>query len=220
MAQTSRKTIVKKKTTSRAIPKKAPEVNGSTALAPATLKSFGKWETYHPGFAFTRYWWDGEGPRKGITPWIQKKLQPGDDPQFGQAAKAEILLPQTAPGDYADLDFLLKRFDETLPPFEHHAMIQVKLSLDPEEPWHVGYERVRSFARAHFAKRFPIVLVAHIPGVAGLDDNGSHVHCIVLSRPVTINGLGGACHRLCSDRGYEEALVAWQAWATAEEGAA
>ncbi len=212
MAQT-----VRKKPTSRTVAKKIVNATSSTAPASAVLKSFGKGDADHPGFAFTRYWWDGEGAREGIAPWIHKKLQPGDDPEFDKAARAEILLPATAPSDYADLEFLLKRFDDTLPPFERHAMIQAKLSLDHEKPWHVEYERVRGFARSHFAKRFPIILVAHIPNVAGLDGNGSHVHCIVLSRPVTINGLGGACHRLCSDRGYEEALAAWQAWAAGEE---
>ncbi|MXO67181.1 hypothetical protein GRI91_15570 [Altererythrobacter endophyticus] len=177
---------------------------------PATFKSFGKGDGDHPGFAFTRYWWEGEGLREGITPWVLKKLRLGDDPVFGQAARAEVLLPPTAPADYADCAFLLKRFDETRPSFEKHAMVQAKLSLDPSEPWHVGYERARGFVRAHFAVRFPVILVAHVPGVAGLEGYGNHVHCIVLPRPVTINGLGGTCHRLCSDRGYNEALEAWQ----------
>jgi len=100
-------------------------------------------------------------------------------------------------------------------------MIQVKLALDPDEPWHAGYERVRGFARQHFvSQRFPVILMAHVPSVAGLDGHGSHVHCIVLSRRLGINGLEGACHRLCSDRGYAEALAAWRAWLAAGESAA
>src|SRR5690606_36508671 len=55
------------------------------------------------GFTFTRYWWEGEGPREGITPWIQKKLKPGDDPNFGACAKAEVLLSATTPSIYAVL---------------------------------------------------------------------------------------------------------------------
>jgi hypothetical protein len=65
-----------------------------------------------------------------------------------------------------------------------------------------------------------VILVAHVPGVAGLDGYGNHVHCIVPSRPLTINGFGGADHRLCSDKGYTEALAAWKAWGTVERKAA
>lgn len=176
----------------------------------ADLKCFIWFDAEDEGFTFTRYWWHGQGPREGITPWVHRKMWPGDDPQFGAAAKVEVLLPSTAPADYADAGFLLRRFDETLPPFERHAMVQAKIALDPAEAWHAGYERIRAYARSHFAIRFPVILVAHVPGVAGLDGNGSHVHCIVLSRAVGINGFSGACHKLCSDKGYATALSAWQ----------
>jgi hypothetical protein len=197
----------------RAVAKTMAPLVDTTALDAATLKSFGKGDAEHPGFSFTRYWWNGEGPREGITPWIEKKLRPGDDPRFGAAAKFETLLHGGAPSVYADLAFLLREFDEQLPPYERHAMIQVKLGLDPDIPWHAGYEHVRGFAYAHFVpQRFPVILVAHVPSVAGLNGYGSHVHCIVLSRPVGINGLEGACYHLCSDRGYADALAAWQTW--------
>ncbi|MEW9853901.1 hypothetical protein [Novosphingobium sp. M1R2S20] len=187
-----------------------PALQASTAVRPAELKQFTNGGGAHPGFDFTRYWWQGEGPRDGITLWIRKKIRPGDDPDFGYAAKCEVLVPSDAPGDYADLDFLLERFNRTLPPFERHAFIQVKVTLDPREPWHAGYERVRAYARSHFA-RHAVILVAHVPGTAGLDGNGSHVHCVVLSRPLGINGFGGACHHLCSDKGHADAWAAWQA---------
>ncbi|HWK65713.1 MAG TPA: hypothetical protein VNS34_12270 [Rhizobiaceae bacterium] len=132
--------------------------------------------------------------------------------------KVEVLLPDTAPSDYANLAFLLRQVDETLPPFERHVMVQAKIALDASEPWHVGYERARAFARSHFCRRgFPVIMVGHVPSVAGLNGYGSHVHCIVLARPITINGLGGACHRLCSDTGYREARDAWKASLAAEE---
>lgn len=205
----------------KTVAKKVAELTTSTAIALTELKSFGKGDAEHPGFSFTRYWWADEGPREGITPWVEKKLRPGNDPQFGAAAKAEVLLHGSAPADYADLAFLLRQVDEKLPPYERNVMIQVKLALDPDKPWHVGYERARGFARQHFvSQRFPVILVAHVPSVAGLDGHGSHVHCIVLSRRVGINGLEGACHRLCSDKGYAEALAAWRAWVAAQENAA
>lgn len=205
----------------RTVAKKVVVPATSTEIEQAELKSFGKGDAEHPGFSFTRYWWKGEGPREGITPWVEKKLRPGDDPRFGAAAKREVLLYGSAPADYADLPFLLRQFDEKLPPYERHVMIQVKLALDANEPWHAGYERARTYARQHFvSQRFPVILVAHVPSVAGLDAFGSHVHCIVLSRRVGINGLEGACHRLCSDKGYAEALAAWRSWVAVEEAAA
>ena len=230
MAKAPKKTAPKKVAVKKAPAQKTPAKRAcamkttvfeiSETLPAAWLKCFSKGDSNHPGFSFTRYWWDGVGPREGIVPWVVKKMRPGDDPEFGLAAKVEVLLPRTAPSDYAFPEFLLRRFDETLPPFEMHTMVQVKITLDPGEPWHVGYERVRGYARTHFAERFPVILVAHVPGVAGLTGNGSHVHCIVLSRPLDINGLGGACHRLCSDKGYAEALAAWRAHLAGEEGLA
>ena len=163
----------------------------------------------HPDFAFARYWYKCQSDREGVRPWFDRKLFPGTDPRFGGAAKVDVLLPPTAPGDLVRIGTLIDRFDDTLPPFEQHAMIQVKIMLDREEAWHVGFERVRSFARSHFAGRFASVLIAHVPGVAGLKGQGNHVHCAVLSRELNINGFGGACTALCSDRGYEAALAAW-----------
>ena len=164
----------------------------------------------HRDFAFSRHWYKGEENRVGVRPWFDKKLFPGEDRRFGCAAKYDLLLPPTAPGDLGRFGILVDRFDDTLPSYEQHAMIHVKIMLDPAEAWHVGFERVRSYARAHFAPRFATVLIAHIPGLVGLKGQGNHVHCAVLSREVTINGFGGACTDLCSDRGYEAALAAWR----------
>src|SRR5690606_26394010 len=85
-----------------------------TTIEPATLKQFS--QNGAEGFTFTRYWWDGKGPREGITPWIQKKLRPGDDPQFGACAKSEVLLSQRTPAVYADLPFLIEEVDAKPPP--------------------------------------------------------------------------------------------------------
>ncbi|SLK10611.1 hypothetical protein [Novosphingobium mathurense] len=109
-----------------------PEV--AADKAGATLKSFSKGDRDRPGFSFTRYWWLGEGGREGIAPWVRRKLKPGDDPKFGHTARSEVLLPASAPGDYASIEFLLQRFDDTLPPFESHAMVQAKITLDDSEP--------------------------------------------------------------------------------------
>lgn len=178
---------------------------------PAELKQFTDGAGAHPRFSFTRYWWQGDGPRPGIKSWVEKKLAPGDDPVFGRAAKWEVLIPEAAPADYADLDFLLDRFDARLQPFERHVFIQVKITLDPAESWVAGYERARAYARAHFVGQgHAVVIVAHTPGTAG-SANASHVHVVVLSRSLGINGLGEVNHRLCSDTGNADAWDAWQA---------
>lgn len=94
MAKTATKTAKP-----RAIAKKAADLTTAAAIESAELKSFAWGDAAHPGFFFSRYWWDGMGPRAGITPWVEKKVQPGDDPVFGKAAKVEVLLPDTAPSD-------------------------------------------------------------------------------------------------------------------------
>ena len=174
----------------------------------------------HPDFGWFRYWYETEFNRPSVTDWIEKKCAPGDDPKFGPAARIEVLLPPSAPADYANVEFLTQRFDETLPPYEKHALVQAKFLLDNDETWHAAYERVRSFARRHFAQRFAVILIAHIPGTAGLTGQGNHIHCAVLSRTININGFGGACTNLCSDRGYEAALAAWHEHKKNWEGSA
>ena len=212
--------MVRKPAARKVAAKKVTAPAAVVTITPAELKSFGHGDALHPGFSFTRYWWSGPGPREGIEGYVHKKARPGDDPEFGLAAKGEVLLSSAAPGVYANLNFLLENFDKSLPQYVRNVMVQVKIVLPQGEAWHVGYERVRGYARAHFARRFPVILIAHIPAVASLDGYGNHVHCIVLSRPLDTNGFGGACPRLCSDIGYEDALDAWQAWLAVEEVAA
>lgn len=195
----------------KAKPKKVQFAETAEAPSKVKMKIF-KHEPCdeHPDFGWFRYWYETECDRATVTEWIEKKSAPGDDPKFGRAARIEVLLPPSAPADYTNIEFLTQRFDETLPPFEKHALIQVKIMLDNDEAWHIGYERVRSFARSHFAHRYVVILIAHIPGTAGLKGQGNHIHCAVLSRTININGFGGACTNLCSDRGYEAAVAAWQ----------
>lgn len=178
--------------------------------AAAELKSFTDGAGAHPNFSFTRYWWDGDGTRDGIKSWVDKKLAPGDDPVFGRAVKAEVLIPDTASTDYAEAGFLLEQFDSKLPGFERHAFIQVKITIEESVSWTAGYERVRAYARQHFVGNgHPVAIVAHVPGAAG-SSNANHVHVIVLSRTLSINGFGETDYVLCSDRGHNEAWDAWQ----------
>ncbi|EMD82900.1 hypothetical protein [Pacificimonas flava] len=177
--------------------------------AAAELKSFTNGAGAHPNFSFTRYWWDGDGPRDGIKSWVEKKLAPGEDPVFGKAAKSEVLIPDAASSDYAEAGFLLEQFDTKLPAFERHAFIQVKITLEESISWTAGYEKVRAYAREHFVgDGHPVIIVAHVPGAAG-SANANHVHIIVLSRTLGINGFGQTNHTLCSDRGHGHA---WEMW--------
>ncbi|EMD83315.1 hypothetical protein C725_1216 [Pacificimonas flava] len=129
---------------------------------------------------------------------------------FGKAAKAEVLIPDRASPDYAAAGFLLDQFDAKLPAFERHAFVQVKIILDENISWAAGYERARAYARDHFVRNdHPVVIVAHVPGAAG-SSNANHVHVIVLSRTLGINGFGETDYILCSDRGHSEAWDSWQ----------
>lgn len=196
---------------SKPIAEGAP-IDVETATPPAELKVFVTRSEESPEFSFSRYWWLGEGARWGIASWVWKKLTPGDEPVFGRAARHEILLPDAAPSDYADVAFTLARFDQQLPPHEKHVMVQVKIAMPRAEPWHVGYERVRSYARSHFVSTgHPVILVAHVPTLACCEGaTGSHVHCIALSRTLGINGFEAADYLMCSDKGFAAALAAWQ----------
>lgn len=181
--------------------------------AAAELRCFINGGGVYPNFDFTRYWWASSENRPGIAPWVQKKLKPGSDPEFGQALRADLVLPKAASGDYMNLAFLLDRFDRTLPSYEQHAFVQMKFILPGDEPLHVGWERVRAFALEYLAgeRGLAAVMVLHNPGIAG-SGNAPHIHVIVPARQLTANGFGATDKGLCSDRGQEECWAAWQAF--------
>ena len=187
--------------------------------APAILRHFVNGGGSHLDFDFTRYWWEGEGARAGIAPWVEKKMRPGDDPDHGAALGVDLVLPRRAPGDYWDIAHLLGRFDATLPAFERHAFVQVKIGLPEDEPLHVGAEKVRAFARRHFAieRRLAAIIVTHAPAIAG-SSNQPHIHVIVPARELGPNGFGITLHRLCSDSGQQEAWEAWKPYVDQWEG--
>lgn len=163
-----------------------------------------------PDFSWTRYWYPRKDNREGVADWINKKLYVGDDPEFGLAARLDVLLPASASSEYLNHAVLAERFDAVLPKFEKHAMVQAKIFLDSDEPWHHAFERVRSFAHAHFAPRFATVLIAHTPSAAAIEGQGNHVHCSVFPRRLTADGFGATCTTLCSDSGYHDAREAWR----------
>ena len=163
-----------------------------------------------PDFSWTRYWYPQKENREGVAHWINKKLNVGDDPEFGLAARLDVLLPASASSEYINHAVLAERFDGALPKFEKHAMVQAKIFLDSDEPWHHAWVRVRSFAHAHFAKRFATILIAHTPSAAAIKGQGNHVHCSVLPRRLGADGFGETCTTLCSDSGFDSARQAWR----------
>lgn len=189
------------------------------APAAAVLRQFVNGGRDHADFDFTSYWWEGGGPRAGIAPWVEKKIRPGDDPRHGVACNVDLVLPRRAPGDYWDIAHLLARFDATMPAFERHALVQVKIGLPDHEALHVGADKVRAFARRHFAieRRLAAILVTHAPGIAG-SSNQPHVHVIVPARELGPNGFGVTVHRLCSDSGQQEAWEAWKPYVDQWDG--
>lgn len=116
----------KKKAAQTAAPKEAAEV----AQEPATLKAFHLGTDPSDSFGFSRFWWDGEGPRGGIASKVLKKFQPVPCPEGGTgitAARTDILLPCDAQADYMDVHHLLKLFDAKLPAGEKQAYLQITL---------------------------------------------------------------------------------------------
>jgi hypothetical protein len=210
---TTKKTI-KKQTVTK--PSKTAPITKPGAPAPlhATLKMFTNGAGSFPGFTFTRAWYEGDGQREGITPWVEKKLTPGEDRRFGAAVHAGLVLPRPAPGEYWSIPYLFQRFDEMLPSFERHAFVHVKLTLSGAEPVHAAFEKVRSFAWQHFAveRRLAALVIVHVPGVAGVS-NPRHAHCVIPSRAISADGFMETNYRVCSDTGQQEAWQAWEAHA-------
>ncbi|WP_298671500.1 hypothetical protein [uncultured Sphingomonas sp.] len=195
----------KKKTTA------APAPAAPTASpAQASLERFCDGGGTHEGFRFLRAWWQGDGPRPGIAGYVLKKLRPGDDPEFGRAARYDVLLPRAAPSEYMVPEHLLARYDEMLPLFARHAFAQITIDLDRSEPLHVGYERVRSYASSFTHSCHAVILVLHQPALA-LSANAPHCHLIIPARFLTAGGFGAAATALCSDPGHRSAWQAWQA---------
>src|SRR5690242_16787756 len=64
-------------------------------------------------FGFGRFYWtEGTGHRQGILPNFLKKRRPVEgEGEQDTAAKVEVLLPADAPEEYADIAFLVRRYE-------------------------------------------------------------------------------------------------------------
>ena len=165
-----------------------------------------------PDFRYQRYFWKEHGPRTGITSAFRAKLQPAGH----QAARHDLLLPATAPGEYSDLDLLLARYDATQPSIERNGYAQFTIDLNSDLPLHGSWEEIRAWVRSYFVGRLQLaaLMVLHAPFLAG-SANDPHVHILIPARRLGANGFGLHARDVCCDEGNVEALADWNAFRAA-----
>lgn len=199
----------------------APERVAAAAPAPAILKAFHHGTEGTENFAFSRFWWEGDGPREGVASKVLKKFQPKigehDDPDAVTAARTDLLLPPDAQADYMDVRHLLERYDATLPTYETHAFVQVTLHFPEAINMHSAWEEGRAFAMEHFVlnrqRRLAVIMALHAPSLAASGSN-LHAHLAIPLRRVGALGWGEMERHLPNDRGREETFTAWMAFRT------
>lgn len=196
--------------------KAAPAASVPQALETGfrVLKAF-----HHPAaadgtFGFGRFYWvEGSGSRQSILSNLRKKRRPVEG-EAGEdtAARVEVLLPSDAPEEYTDPDFLVKRFEEKLPPEEMTAYAQVTLRFPEARNVHHPYEVARAWVRTFFVddpnRSVPAILVLHTPYLAG-SASPVHIHALILPRQLRWFGWGNMAAELATDAGKEQALASW-----------
>lgn len=201
--------------------KKTAAVMTSTISVPTfrVLKGF-----HHPPvedgtFGFGRFYWsDGVGHRQSILSNFRKKRRPVQgEGEEDTAAKVEVLLPRDAPEEYCDIDFLVRRYEEKLPPEESTAYAQVTLRFPDARNLHHPHEVARSWVRSFFVDGpdtgVPVVLAVHAPYLAG-SQSPVHCHALVLPYQLRWHGWGRAVAGLANDEGQARALASWTAFRT------
>ncbi|WP_454888202.1 hypothetical protein [Sphingobium herbicidovorans] len=163
----------------------------------------------HPEFRYARYFWKENGLKCGIKTAVLAKLQPAGHP----AARHDLLLPATAAGEYADLDYLLTRYDATQPLIERNAYVQYTVDLPADRPVHASWEQVREWVMGYFVRELQLaaLLVLHMPFRAG-SANASHVHILLPARRLGPDGFGCHARATCSDSGFKDGLTNWMAF--------
>jgi hypothetical protein len=168
----------------------------------------------HENFSFTRAYWASEGDRESISERINKKInviRSDAGEVLAKAAKVDLLLQPDAPQEYMDIDHLVRRYEETLPPHELNAFAQVTVRFPNAPNLHQPWEMVREWAKLHYATRVPVILILHAPHLSG-SSNPGHVHCIALCRSLTIMGWSQIERAIASDAGQREAYESWTAF--------
>lgn len=177
------------------------------------LKAFYDGAGQMPDFNYARFYWAGrEGLRESLLPRLIKKRQPaGADADGDTAARVEALPTRDAHQEYADPDFLMRCYEETLPQDEVTAFAQVTLKFGPNIlNVHYPFEVARQWLREFYVvgRGVPVIAILHAPYLAG-SDNPVHVHGIVLPRRLTRFGWAGMERDLASDLGHREAFDSW-----------
>lgn len=180
---------------------------------PEELSCFSLDAAGHPEFRYIRYYWKGDGPRVGIASAILSKLTPAGH----QAARHDLLLPASAPGEYADLPYLLERYDATLPTVERNGYAQFNIYLSGDRPHHASWEQVRAWVLNYFVRQHLLaaVMVLHVPHLAG-SANSPHIHVLTPARRLGANGFGPHARDVCSDAGAADALAHWLSFTAGE----
>lgn len=169
-------------------------------------------------FGFARFYWPGgDGERESIEPRVTRKRRPaGAQSDVDTAAKIEALLPGEAPQDYADVDFLIRHYEASLPVDETIGFIQATIRFGDSANLHQPYEVARAWLKSFYveAQRVPVLLILHAPHLAGSSADG-HVHALVLPRRLSRLGWTGGALDLGSDGAAIKARLAWEAFRNA-----
>ena len=205
------------KKTGKAPVKPATADSATTLLVPPAmllLKSFFDGAGEFENFSFGRFYWEtGEGERESIAARIDKKLHPVRSVKgeiLASAAKFELIVPLDAPQEYLGLDYLVRRYEETLPAHEINAFAQVTIRFPNAVNLIEPFEMVRAWVRSHFAQ-VPVLLVLHAPHMWG-SPNPGHCHCIVFPRRLSSLSWAEMERAIASDVGQREAYDSWIAF--------
>jgi hypothetical protein len=211
--------MVTKKATKPRRSKSAAAKPEPVVAATRELKAFYDGAGQMPDFSYARFYWaPGHGPRDSLLPHLTKKRKPAAaEAQEDTAARVEALPTPDAPQDYADADFLMRRYEETLPPDELTAFAQVTLRfgrdiLNVHHPYEVARQWLRDFYV--LGNGAPVIAILHAPHLIG-SDNPAHVHGLILPRRLTRLGWAGMERDLASDLGQREAFESWSAFKAA-----
>ncbi|HEV7434337.1 hypothetical protein VHN57_26125 [Sphingobium sp. WW5] len=174
---------------------------------PEALSAYVGDSTDHPHFRYVRYYWKNDGIRNGVSAAVLAKLTPAGH----EAARHDLLVPTNAPGEYAQLSYLLERYDATHPAVEKTGYAQFTIDLSADRPLHVSWEDIRAWVLSYFVRelQLAVLMVLHVPYWAG-SSNDPHVHLIVPARRLGANGFGLHARDVCCDNGCASALTSWQ----------
>ncbi len=194
----------------------AKAAGGTLTASAATLelKAFYDGGGQFDDFAFARFYWEaGDAERDSLAPKIDKKLHPVRSDKgelIASAVKVDLVLPLDAPQEYMALEYLVRRYEETLPAHEVNAYAQVTVRFPKAVNLIEPFEVVRAWVRSYYP-HVPVLLVLHAPHLSG-SSNPGHVHCIVFPRRLGPLGWAEMERAIASDAGQREAYESWTAF--------